>query len=272
MKKLFLFSAIAAAFTLFSCNNSSNDALAPQEITAVEASQIKALGFSATGVTREDGGYIVEGDIFLSPEDLLSKNASTSTFLRVGDEEQYRTTNLVTGLPRTITVSISGLPSTYTTALDTAIARYNAVGLRITLQRITSGTGDIAFKAAPKNARYLASGGFPSGGNPYNQVLVNASQIGTGTTVTFYQFCGSILEHEMGHCIGFRHTDYYDRSISCGGATSNEGASTVGAILIPGTPSTATNAANSFMLACVSLNQNRPFNPDDIIALNYLYK
>ena len=271
MKNLFLLSVTAAAFFFFSCNNASNDALVPQNLTSEEASQIKALGFSASGVTREDGGYIVEGDIFLSPQDLLSKNASTSTFLRVGNEEQYRTTNLITGLPRTITVSISGLPLTYTTALDTAIARYNAVGLSLRLQRITSGTGNIAFLAAPKRASYLASGGFPTGGNPYNQVLVNASQIGSTASVTFYQFCGSILAHEMGHCIGFRHTDYYDRSISCGGATSNEGASTVGAILIPGTPSTASNAANSFMLACVSLDQNRPFNPDDLIALNYLY-
>jgi hypothetical protein len=60
-----------------------------------------------------------------------------------------------------------------------------------------------------------------------------------------------------------------DRSYSCGGAYTNEGPSTVGAINIPGTP-TGADAA-SFMLACISTNQNRPFNANDKTALNYLY-
>lgn len=68
-----------------------------------------------------------------------------------------------------------------------------------------------------------------------------------------------------------RHTDYFNRSISCGGTTSNEGASTVGAILIPGTPADATNAAGSWMLAC-SNGGNRTFNADDVTGLIYLYK
>jgi hypothetical protein len=66
-----------------------------------------------------------------------------------------------------------------------------------------------------------------------------------------------------------RHTDYYDRSYSCGGSAVNEGASNVGAILIPGTPSTAN--AGSWMLAC-SNGGNRTFNSNDIVGLNYLYK
>nr|MCU0383478.1 zinc-dependent metalloprotease [Cyclobacteriaceae bacterium] len=79
----------------------------------------------------------------------------------------------------------------------------------------------------------------------------------------------TILAHEIGHCIGFRHTDYMDRSYSCGGATANEGASTVGAILIPGTPSGPD--AGSFMLACIGNGQNRPFNNNDKTALAFLY-
>ena len=49
----------------------------------------------------------------------------------------------------------------------------------------------------------------------------------------------------------------------------NEGASTVGAILIPGTP-TGPDAA-SWMLACLSSTTNRPFNNNDKTALSYLY-
>jgi hypothetical protein len=79
----------------------------------------------------------------------------------------------------------------------------------------------------------------------------------------------TILAHEIGHCIGFRHTDYMDRSYSCGGSATNEGASSVGAILIPGTPSGPD--ANSFMLACIASGANRPFNNNDKTALDYLY-
>ena len=78
----------------------------------------------------------------------------------------------------------------------------------------------------------------------------------------------SVLQHEMGHCIGFRHTDYFNRALSCGGSKSNERAGTIGAILIPGTPSGFDS--ESFMLAC-SAGTDRTFNPNDKIALNYLY-
>jgi hypothetical protein len=72
----------------------------------------------------------------------------------------------------------------------------------------------------------------------------------------------------MGHCIGFRHTDYFNRALSCGGAASNEGASNIGAILIPGTPSGFDR--ESFMLAC-SAGTDRTFNANDKVALTYLY-
>lgn len=80
----------------------------------------------------------------------------------------------------------------------------------------------------------------------------------------------SIIAHEMGHCIGFRHTDYFDRSISCGGGTSNEGDGGVGANHIPGTPTGASLNAQSWMLSCTD-GSDRPFNNDDQTALDYLY-
>ena len=82
-------------------------------------------------------------------------------------------------------------------------------------------------------------------------------------------YLASVLTHEMGHCIGFRHTDYMARQYSCGGKRKvNEGTAGVGAVLIPGTPSTPD--AESWMLAC-SNGGNRLFNANDVIALNYLY-
>jgi hypothetical protein len=204
----------------------------------------------------------VENDIFLSEED-LNKPMDIKSLI-IADNEQYHTTNLVTGLPRNITIRVTTtLPNSIRTATDAAIARYNAEGLQLTFSRVTSG-GDIVISKAPNGSGYIASAGFPSGGNPYNSIKFNNNYSGWNSNTL-----ASIIAHEVGHCIGYRHTDYMDRSYSCGGAFYNEGDGGVGAIHIPGTP-TGPDAA-SWMLACISNGVNRPFNGNDVIALNDLY-
>ena len=267
-KSLLLLAGIMITATLFySCQQ--DNATAP-EVSKAVLDQIWKLGYSIEDVQKIEEGYLVERDIILTEEDLLGQGDYLT--LRVAETEQYRTTNQVTGLPRTITVSMDNQLAAlngYSAAVTECIARYNAESLQLTFQFVGSSGGQIHFKKQAGN--FLASAGFPSGGNPYPLIKLNSNQIGSGSTTTFINFCASIMAHEMGHCIGLRHTDYYNRAISCGGAPSNEGSAGVGAILIPGTPGTATNAANSWMLACVSINQNRPFNADDQIALDYLY-
>ena len=256
----------ASVLVLSSCSK-QQETVAPAEeaISQTVLSQISQMGFTTQGASVVDGGYLVEGDIFLSDADLASPRSAQ--LLRVGAEEQYRTTNLVSvGAGRTVSVAVSStLPAAYVTAADEVIRRYNAENLLIRLVRVSSGA-EILLDKAPKSARYLASAGFPSGGNPFNSVKVNSGAIGTADPTTYI---ATILAHEVGHCIGFRHTDYADRSYSCGGAISNEGASTVGAVLIPGTP--AGPDPNSWMLACIGSGQNRPFNANDVTALGFVY-
>ncbi len=43
----------------------------------------------------------------------------------------------------------------------------------------------------------------------------------------------------------------------------------VGAVHIPGTPTGANSG--SWMLACIGSGVNRPFNTNDVTALNYVY-
>ncbi|NIG57660.1 M57 family metalloprotease [Chitinophaga sp. Cy-1792] len=263
---------LLAAFIMVSCqkNVKSTDAV-PQAVSDDVLASIKAYGFSTSDVHPTDGGYIVEGDIFLSNDDLALKVSGPT--LQVAKTEQYRTTNLVTGLPRIIKIKVSNLGAAFISGTDTAIARYNRLGLRITFQRITSGTADITiqgFNQGPSGGYItLGSSGFPtSAGKPYNliQMNTNAQAYGANPNVLYV---GSVIQHEIGHCIGMRHTDYMNRAYSCGGTATNEGTAGVGAIQIPGTPSTAD--PNSWMLAC-SNGGNRTFNANDIIALKYLYK
>ena len=270
MKKQVFLGALAifSATTFFSCQREEMPAAQPQteQISEETLGRIYQLGFGTKNVVRIPEGYLVEGDIVIT--DKMLGEVAEQKLLRVGSEEQYRTTNLVNaGSSRTITVSISSrLPSTYVTALNEAIRRYNAENLSIKFSRVTSG-GNIDIVRG--NGSYLASAGFPSGGNPYGQVKVNSNAIGSATTTVFTNYLATILAHEIGHCIGFRHTDYMDRSYSCNGSYANEGASTVGAIHIQGTPTTAD--AGSWMLACIGSGQNRYFNNNDKTALNYLY-
>lgn len=266
--RLIKFTGFLMALLIISCQPESQVSSTEEELTGISPeikTKIINLGFNPKDSYKTEGGYIVEGDIFLTEAELISLPNQKLPIL-----EQYRTTNLVTGTPRVITVSIntgggSGLPASYVAALDEALGRFNAQNLTLTFQRVAS-NGNIQLVKA--NGNYLASAGFPSSsGNPYSQVKVNSRAIGNQPQGTV----ASIIAHELGHCIGFRHTDYYNRSISCGGSAANEGDGGVGAIHIPGTPTTATLSAQSWMLSCISSGQNRPFNNDDKTALNYLY-
>ena len=268
MKKHVLLGALAifGATTFFSCQREETPVAQeqPEQISEVTLGRIYQLGFGTKNVVRVPEGYLVEGDILLT--DQMLGEVAEQKLLRVGSEEQYRTTNLVNaGAGRTITVSISNrLPSSYVAALDVAIARFNAENLSIRFQRVSSGANISIVRGS---GSYLASAGFPtSAGDPHNQIKVNSSYLGNNPGANYL---GTILAHEIGHCIGFRHTDYADRSYSCGGSFYNEGASTVGAILIDGTP--AGPDPNSWMLACIGTGVNRPFNSNDRTALNFLY-
>lgn len=271
MKKILFFSLIAAS--LYSCKKTSTEEIAPSnEISAETKAKVAALGFGTSNIIQNEDGYIVEGDILLT-ESLLNSTPSQS-LLRIGNNEQYRTTNLVTtGTTRVIKVLVSNLGTAFVSGADLAIQRYNALGLKMTFQRITSGTADITIIGFNQKARggsiTLGSAGFPTGGNPYFQIKMNTNEQAYGSNPDV-NYVGSVIQHEIGHCIGMRHTDYMDRSYSCGGSYSNEGASTVGAILIPGTPSTAN--AGSWMLACTGPTNPRTFTANDITGLNYLYK
>jgi hypothetical protein len=267
MKYLFtLLAFFTIGSVLFTSCKKDAGTPAQTEISQATMSSIAAHGFGTSDVQKIEEGYLVEGDIVLTEEFLGQQPAGN--LLRIANNEQYRTTNLVSQ-NRTITLALDSklkAKAGYNEALAVVRDRYNAQNLTLHFEIVSSGA-NITFVDA--HGQFLASAGFPSGGNPYGTVKVNSRSIGTGTNSTFINFAGTIMTHEAGHCIGFRHTDFMDRSFSCGGSPVNEGASTVGAILIPGTPSGPDDG--SWMLSCISLNQNRPFNANDRTALAFLY-
>ncbi|NSL87871.1 M57 family metalloprotease [Chitinophaga solisilvae] len=253
---------VLALSVIISCKKDAvQDAPQQNSISEEVLSKIRQSGFSSDNVQKIGDGYLVENDILLHEHDLVgSKNR-----INVGKEEQYRTTAIVTGLPKTITVSVSGFSSPmFAQAAQQAVAAYNALGLRLRFQYVT-GSASINITAQCLSGGVLGYGGFPSGGNPYPSIVLNSCSSYFNTVCKIKK----VMEHEIGHCIGFRHTDWMNRAYSCGGTPTNEGTAGVGAVQIPGTPSSPD--AGSWMLACAS-SACTSFNSNDITALRYLYQ
>lgn len=269
--------AVLASFTFVSCSDQSDLAIEDLTVPSETVAQIAALGFDVDNFipTKFESGYLVEGDIYLTDQSIAEMGQPN----KLAVVEQYSTNNLVNaGGGRVITIYApvggrNGYSSGMIAGLDLAIARYNAENLNISFQRVSSsGSADIIMKRLSKRDErrgVLGSAGFPtSSGDPYGQILMSGileSSYGLSTAGI-----ATIIAHEMGHCVGFRHTDYFNRSISCGGSASNEGTAGVGANHIPGTPTGASASAKSWMLACTD-GGDRPFNNDDQTALDYLY-
>ncbi len=194
----FLLTLCAFLPVFFACSKKDQndpEATIPRQMIEL----LQRAGFSTDNIQKMPEGYLVEKDIMITEEQLKTMQRQ---HLVIAEEEHYRTTNLVTGLPRTITVRLAaGFPASASTALNYVITAYNALNLQLRFQRVTTG-GQIVI--SPTNGiPYLAASGFPSGGNPYPTIRITLSAF-TDPVNTMTR----ILAHEIGHCIGFRHTDF----------------------------------------------------------------
>jgi hypothetical protein len=248
--------------------------------------KLKAAGFDTSeGLTKFQDGYLVEYDIFLTEEAINRLNDSsfvkipvklTTSNKKVQSKSpiSHYTSDKLVGAhfasQRNIQIYMDTSFGTYLlSALDQAISRYNSLELSVKFTRTTnSSLANITF-APVSSATFLMSSGIPdAAGNPYHQILVNTSYFNPTTNRAD---ATSVLAHEIGHAIGFRHTDYMNRFFSCykpNDPFNNEGSAPHGANYVPGTPSDP--IAGSWMLSC-SDGSDRPFTESDIIALKGTY-
>lgn len=228
-KTLYFLATMGAAFVMTTTGCKKNEKSMPDaEINTAaigdvsldkvvkDLKTIKAIGFDPTSAKIVADGYIVEGDIHLSRKSL------DGFAMKPARQEQYSTQyKIATSGVRTINLALtnSGSAGNLNTAFDNTVKDLNNLKLpSLKFVRVTDLTkADITvdFKdlggAGPNGVTLGQDGSFVNpDGNPGSDISLNSNP-DAGIASASVSFLQSVLDHEFGHAIGLRHTDYRDR-------------------------------------------------------------
>lgn len=270
----------------------------PTVIPESVKAQFEELGFDVSDIRMlevldlpdplfESRSYVLEDDIIITQQDLeemLEQHAQNQVQTKGKDllntfRSQYRGKNLVDCVDTIDVVGYTGrtinrgrfgaLNDTMKAALTEVIDSCNALNIglmfNLTFQRNYNSDHEIIIFNRLKSQGNGGSAYLPhSNGKPGRFVFINAP---TGNHFTLTKH---VLTHEIGHTLGLRHTDSFNRALSCRGRARSE---RTPAIHIPGTPTGYDSL--SVMRSCFGRKDfevYRGFSEYDRIALEYLYQ
>jgi hypothetical protein len=237
------------------------------------------IGYPAGDIAVEDGRVIVQGDGIVS---LQASREMLQPDMRPGyveahddhdghahegpdhaTQEQFRTNNLV-GLNITkICINAPAFTGRFSDALNLAIQNWDEQPLHFSVARAPSSGCSFTIQAVfvPGGTQFFAE--FGQNGLPGVRFT-----IGDALGAQTLDVMEHVMTHEIGHTLSFRHTDFFNRSISCGSGGAETGTS--GNIHIPGTPTGAV-VGGSLMNACFRTSETGEFTANDITAMRTLY-
>ena len=225
--------------------------------------KVAALGFRGDMIQDMGDYFLVEGDIQISKQSLQQ----STNFPR--PEFQW-VTNVLVGSTQVqnIVVDLSGLSSqpSWQTAARSALTEWNKVTCSsVTL--IEGSPADITFGTVsePSNPGLAARATFPldaptGSGKPGPSIVVNTAYTGTPNNSSTQL---RNMVHEIGHTIGFRHTNWQARREDL--SPDHE---TYGANLVSGTPATDDASVMNGGTATVGWGG---FSTYDVVAAQQVY-
>jgi hypothetical protein len=239
---------------------------------------IRTLEIDAGAITKGDFHIpygTVEERIYIGDDIVVTIEELKAMQTVDAQSRQYRTFNLVTGNNRTIDIlgyngnDQFGLSAKGQQALGWAVNNYNRLS-GVTLQfNLTFGTNFsnsdmVVYDNSTNNNGSGGVAGFPNGAGQPNKFVQIYNLDGFSTNVNEH-----VITHEIGHSIGFRHSDWFDRLSCPTSSQGNEGTGSDGAVHVAGTPTG--RDLSSVMQACFSNNEDGEFNNNDITALRNMY-
>jgi len=197
---------------------------------------IKSLGFRQSDIKDMGNYYVVDGDMLFDKRvtiDASKKKIDLTKLSATRLKTEQTSTGGSVGISNVV-VQIDPSMSAYQTEIQGAMNEWNSVssGLTFTLYNGTTSPNITISDNSSLGAYVCGEALFPVNGLPGSQVYIATGYMASMSfTSAQIQY---VISHELGHTIGFRHTNWYYSGES---QTGTDPAGTfVGAYQIPGTP------------------------------------
>lgn len=248
---------------MFSCTKS--DRMLDEDTSLEDQSTyafIKKLGYQDSEIMDLGDEYLVDGDI------LFAKHVqpSFSIFGEGPTTKQYGTNYYVGyNVQPNITVRVDPSMNAYMSEITGAIAMWNNVpNCRAKFTLTTSTNQHILITNTNLGTGVCGAGYFPVSGQPGQLIRININQIAGNS----FEQRQRTIAHELGHTIGFRHTNWQPSGEPTSGTLPDNGAK-FSAMHILGTPTG--NDASSLMNGGQCGIGATALSNYDILAVQFLY-
>ncbi|MGN6437117.1 MAG: M57 family metalloprotease [Agriterribacter sp.] len=247
--------ALSCFFSLFIFNSCKKADLSSSDLTENYKSILLAQGFDTTGIIDLGDYLIVEGDIGILKSSLRTseRQAAISSTAPISESNQTDITIFVNG-----TIPSTGTDN-WRNELATAVGAYNNLtNSNIRFRIVTASPADIIIQSdnGTLNNNVLGRGSWPTSGKAGSSISINLD-FDNDVTVTTSRKVWTLV-HELGHNIGFRHTNWFGLGESNG-------------IRVGNSPNGTNNPDPGSVMNGGNINNWAGFSSWDVYAIQTLY-